>query len=369
MMRLGTITPVFGRPFRAHLITDLPRPEGLGYSVMPFHGNCDLGTIVRQRVTCIILSLAEFLGIAMKHKSESTDVRGITSSLVTVLSELVTEEGFLQTVLPDVRLMHSRGTYPPTPVVYEPSIVIIAQGYKRAQLGGSTYVYDSRNYLVLSVPLPFDCETVGTSTKPMLALAIRVSPVAVAELLLEWDTPGQPTSFLPRGIETSPLTVELTDAALRLAKSLQSPDESRILGPTIVREIIYRVLCDRPGDALRALASPRSNFSQIARSLRRIHSDYHQHLDVTSLAREASMSVSTFHANFKGVTSKSPLQYLQTIRLHKAQALIAGGVPVAEAAHQVGYESPSQFSREFKRLFGRTPKEINNRPRSLVFAF
>ena len=305
----------------------------------------------------------------MKHRSDSAGANGTTSPLAVILSELVTDEGFLQTVLPDVRLMHSRGTYPPTPVVYEPSIVIIAQGYKRAQLGGSTYVYDSRNYLVLSVPLPFDCETVGTATKPMLALAIRVSPVAVAELLLEWDTPWPPTSFLPRGIASAPLTLELTDAALRLAKCLPSPVESRVLGPAIIREIIYRVLCDKPGDALRALATPRSNFSQIARSLRRIHSDYHQHLDVASLAHEASMSVSTFHANFKAVTSKSPLQYLQTIRLHKAQALIIGGAPIAEAAHQVGYESPSQFSREFKRLFGGTPKEIANRPRSSLFAF
>jgi AraC-like DNA-binding protein len=305
----------------------------------------------------------------MKSRSDSAGVNGTTSPLASILSELVTEEGFLPTALPDVRLMHSKGTHPPTPVVYEPSIVIIAQGYKRAQLGGSTYVYDSRNYLVLSVPLPFDCETVGTSTKPMLALAIRVSPVAVAELLLEWDPSWPPTSFLPRAIESSPLTPELTDAALRLAKCLPSPVESRVLGPAIIREIIYRVLCDKPGDALRALATPRSNFSQIARSLRRIHSGYHEHLDVALLAREASMSVSTFHANFKGVTSKSPLHYLQTIRLHKAQTLIAGGIPVAEAAHQVGYESPSQFSREFKRLFGRTPKEIANPPRSSVFAF
>ena len=306
---------------------------------------------------------------AMRHRSGSAGVNGTISPLALLLSELVTDEGFLPTALPDVRLMHTKGSHPPTPVVYEPSIVIIAQGYKRAQLGGSTYLYDPRNYLVLSVPLPFECETVGTSTKPMLALAIRVSPVAVAEILLEWDTPWPPTSFLPRGIDASPITPELMDAALRLAKCLPSPVESRLLGPAIVREIIYRVLCDKHGDALRALATPHSNFSQIARSLRRIHSDYRQHLDVASLAREASMSVSTFHSTFKAVTSKSPLYYLQTIRLHKAQALIAGGIPVAEAAHQVGYESPSQFSREFKRLFGGTPKEIANRSRSALFAF
>src|ERR1700741_3925731 len=129
----------------------------------------------------------------MKHRSGRAGLNGTSSSLALLLSELVTDEGFLQTALPEVRLMHSKGTHPPTPVVYEPSIVIIAQGYKRAQLGGCTYVYDSRNYLVMSVPLPFDCETVGTSTKPMLALAIRVSPVSVAEILLEWDAPWPAT--------------------------------------------------------------------------------------------------------------------------------------------------------------------------------
>jgi AraC-like DNA-binding protein len=307
--------------------------------------------------------------VPMKGRSGIAGANGANPPLASLLSELVTDEGFLATALPDVRLMHSKGSYPPSPVVYEPSVVIIAQGYKRARLGGSTYVYDARNYLVLSVPLPFECETVGTSTKPMLGLAIRVSPVAVAEMLLEWDMPWPQASFLPRGIDAAPLTPELADAALRLAKCLHSPIESHVLGPAIIHEIIYRVLCDKHGDALRALATPRSNFSQIARSLRRIHANYHQHLNVASLARDASMSVSTFHANFKAVTSKSPLHYLQTIRLHKAQGLVAGGIPVAEAARQVGYESPSQFSREFKRLFGRTPKEVAGLSRSSLFAF
>jgi AraC-like DNA-binding protein len=147
------------------------------------------------------------------------------------------------------------------------------------------------------------------------------------------------------------------------------PIESRILGPAIIREIIYRVLCGKHGDALKALATPRSSFGQIARSLRRIHSDYQQPLSVGLLARETSMSVSTFHANFKAVTAKSPLHYLQTIRLHKAKALIAGGTSVAEAARQVGYESPSQFSREFKRLFGGTPRETAGRSASSIFSF
>src|SRR5260370_39285611 len=143
--------------------------------------------------------------------SSPAEANGARSPLVSLLAELVTEECFLPTVLPDVRLMHSRGSHPSSPVVYEPSIVIIAQGYKRARLGNSTYLYDSRNYLVLSVPLPFECETVGTSTKPMLGLAIRVTPVAVAGLLLEWESPWPATSFLPRAIDVSPLTTELMD--------------------------------------------------------------------------------------------------------------------------------------------------------------
>ena len=109
---------------------------------------------------------------------------------------------------------------------------------------------------------------------------------------------------------------------------------------------------------MRALAAPQSNFHQIARCLRRIHRNCAQALDVGTLAREAGMSVSTFHTHFKAMTAKPPLRYLQTVRLHKARVLIVGGTPVAETAREVGYESPSQFSREFKRLFGRTPREF-----------
>lgn len=289
--------------------------------------------------------------------------------MTAALSALVTAEGFLPTALPDVRLMHSSGTYPPTPVVYEPSIVIIAQGCKRARLNGRTFTYDAGNYLVLSVPLPFDCETIGTKAEPMLGLAIRVSPVSVAELLLECDTPWSATVPATRAIGAAPLTPDMADAALRLAKCLRSPMDARVLGPPIVREIIYRALAGKGADGLRALATPQSHLSQVARALRRIHADFAQPLRVGLLAREASMSVSTFHANFKAVTAQSPLRYLQTIRLHKARVLISGGTAIAEAAGQVGYESPSQFSREFKRLFGGSPREVTRGARHSFFAF
>ena len=289
--------------------------------------------------------------------------------LAGLLSELATVEGFGPTCLPDVRLMRSTETHPSSPVSYDPSIVIIAQGRKRGRLGARAFTYDAGNYLVLAVPLPFECETIGTPEEPMLGMAVRVNPATVAELLLEQDAAPQPAVGSPHAIAATPLTPELSDAAVRLAKCLPSPVEARVLGPQIIREMTYRALCGRQGGALRALATPQSGFGQIARALRRIHLDYAKTLEVTALAREAGMSVSTFHANFKAVTSNPPLRYLQTIRLHKAQVLMVAGTPVAEAAHRVGYESPSQFSREFKRLFGGTPKEVTSRSRVALSMF
>lgn len=279
-------------------------------------------------------------------------------------------EGFVPTHLSDVRLMHSRTARPRGPIAYDASIILIAQGRKVGHLGARTFTYDARHYLVLPVPLPFECETIGSAEEPMLGLAVRVNPVTVTELLLELDAPpAPPGSGLPWAIDAMPLSPALGEAALRLARCLHSPVESRVLGPQIVREITYHALCGGQGAALRALAAPQSSFHQIARCLRRIHRDYAQTFDVGTLAHEAGMSVSTFHTHFKAMTAKPPLRYLQTVRLHKARVLIVGGTPVAETARRVGYESPSQFSREFKRLFARTPKEIAHGylPASLTF--
>ncbi len=292
------------------------------------------------------------------------------SPFAKALAPLAKAEGFVPTHLPGVRLMHSKTSHPRGPVSYDASIILIAQGRKIGHLGTRTFTYDSRHYLVLSVPLPFECETLGSADEPMLGLSIQVNPTTVTELLLELDAPGAPTgSGSPHAIDATPLTPELSEAALRLARCLHSPVESRILGPQIVREITYHALRGNQGRALRALAAPQCNFHQIARCLRHIHRDYAQTLDVGTLAREAGMSVSTFHTHFKAITAKPPLRYLQTVRLHRARVLIVGGTPVTETARQVGYESASQFSREFKRLFGRTPKEMahGHLPASLTF--
>ena len=209
------------------------------------------------------------------------------------------------------------------------------------------------------MPLPFECETLEASPeKPLLGLAVQVTPASLAELLTEMDEDVPVAGEVPQGIYSTPLTEELGNAAIRLLECLQSPLESRILGPQIVREITYRVLCGEQGGALRAVAHRHTQFSHIARALRLIHSEYPRSIDVETMAREAHMSISTFHHNFKAVTSTSPLQYVKSIRLHRARILMAqDGLNAGTAAGRVGYESASQFSREFKRFFGNSPAD------------
>jgi AraC-like DNA-binding protein len=280
------------------------------------------------------------------------------SRLVALLSRLSVGEGITPSRLEGVSFMRSSRGAPRHPVVYEPGIFIIAQGRKRGFLGGQVYTYDAHNYLVLSVPLPFECEVEASRDEPLLGLSVRIEPGTIAELLLEMDDlPSAPVA-LPRGIFATPLNDVLCDSATRLLECLASPVEARILGPQIVREITYRVLRGEQGDALRAVAARHSHFGQISRALRRMHADYSGALDVETLARESGMSVSAFHHNFKAVTSSSPLQYLKAIRLHKARMLMVHeGLGAGVAAGRVGYESPSQFSREFKRFFGSPPAD------------
>lgn len=286
--------------------------------------------------------------------------------LVELLSSLATGEGYTPSRLDGVRFMRSSHGAPRHPVVYEPGIFLIAQGRKRGYLGGDVFTYDAKNYLVLSVPLPFECEVEATPAEPLLGLSVRIEPVTIAELLMEIDDHPTAAVPLPRGIYATPVNESLCDAATRLLEALTSPSDARILGPQIVREITYRVLRGEQGDALRAVAVRHGSFGQIAKALRRMHASYAESLDVEQLARESGMSVSTFHHNFKAVTSSSPLQYLKTIRLHQARLLMVhDGLPAGNAAGRVGYESPSQFSREFKRLFGSSPAEEAARLRNV----
>ncbi len=282
-----------------------------------------------------------------------------TRRMSALLAQLAPNEGYTLSALDGVRFMRSDRPLGRTPVLYEPSIVIVCQGRKRGFLGCDVHVYDAQHYLVLSVPLPFSTETEASESEPMLAVSISLDLMEVADLIVNINQSDKQTvPNMPLGIVSTPLGNTLANATLRLLEIMTCPREVHILGPAVVREIYYRVLVGEQGGAMRAALAHQGQFGQVAKALRRIHAEYAQSLDVAHLAGEAGMSVPAFHAHFKAVTQTSPIQYIKSTRLHQARLLmIRDGLTAASASSRVGYESPSQFSREFKRFFGRSPIE------------
>ena len=278
--------------------------------------------------------------------------------LAHLLGEVAIEEGVHRTLIEGVRVARHSEPRPRTPVVYEPMIVVIGQGRKHGYLADQVYIYDPFHYLVLSVPLPLECEWKASPKEPLLLVSISVETTMLGEMLLEMDEDLLPVDPIPRGIATAPMSESLSGAVIRLLECLKCPIDSRMLGRQTVREIVYRVLSGEQGGMLRALASRDEHFTRIARVLKDLHADCAKPFSVESMAKRAGMSIAAFHHNFKLVTSSSPLQYLKRIRLDRAKRLMAhNGYNASTAARAVGYESQSQFSREFKRLFGMTPME------------
>jgi AraC-like DNA-binding protein len=279
-----------------------------------------------------------------------------TARMAELIGQLAPAEGYTQSALDGVTLMRSNRPLPRTPALYEPSIVIVAQGRKRGFHGGNAYVYDAQQYLVLAVPLPFDIETEATPQEPMLGLALRIDQATTAELALAIDESEPERAPAPQTLFATALDERIGDATIRLLEALTNPTDARILAPGIVREITYRVLMGNQGSSLRAALTQGSHFARIAKALRRIHDHFDEELDVATLAGHANMSVPAFHTHFKAVTQTSPLQYIKAMRLHQARLLmIRNGLSATTASERVGYESASQFSREFKRMFGRSP--------------
>lgn len=281
-----------------------------------------------------------------------------------LLIELTTGEGLRPTIVDGVRLARADRNVPRTPVLYEPSIYIVASGRKKGYIGDRRVVYDDNNYLVLSVPLPFECETEVGEGEPLLGVSVRMEMSLISELAIKMDVRRQEVADADGCIRATPLDVRMSDAIVRLLECLRSPVDAAVLGPGIVREIAYHGLCGPQGSALLAMLARNGPLAQIHAVLHRMHTRYTEPLNVTRMAEEIGMSVSAFHHNFKAVTASSPLQYLKSVRLHKARLLIMhDGLGAAIAADRVGYESASQFSREFKRFFGNRPREESKRVR------
>ena len=281
----------------------------------------------------------------------------------------IKDDGPSPSLLNGVHFFQETTYIPRKQTVYKPSICVVIQGHKIAYLGNEEFRYDANHYLVVSVTMPMEYETFASLEEPVRGLVIDIDIGLLRDLIgridLVTEIGNGGDRSLPRGVGPAVMDVDMLDATTRLVKCLQSVTEAQILGPALVREVLYRTLCSTQAPMLHSLAMYSDTFSQVARVLNSIQNDYAEKLDVEQLAKTAHMSVSAFHRAFKEITSDSPLQYLKKIRLTKARDfMVQENMKAYLAADKVGYESSSQFSREFKRYFGQSPANLMRELRS-----
>ncbi|MEV4619399.1 AraC family transcriptional regulator [Asanoa sp. NPDC049573] len=246
---------------------------------------------------------------------------------------------------------------PPSPSMSGTVLAVIAQGAKRLALGDRVYEYRAGQYLVASVDLPVTGHfTEASRERPALGFGLTLRPEAVAALLLEAGSLGGGTAAAPAGISVSDAPAELLDAVIRLLRLLDQPRDRAVLAPMVIREILWRLITGPQGDVVRQLGVADSSLRHITRAVGWIREHYAQPFRVEDVARLAGMSVSAFHRNFQAVTAMSPIQFQKQIRLQEARLLLATrSTDIAGVGLRVGYDSPSQFSREYRRQFGAPP--------------
>ncbi|WP_178025187.1 AraC family transcriptional regulator [uncultured Paenibacillus sp.] len=278
--------------------------------------------------------------------------------LASLIQRHAPADGTYSTSVPALTLRHATKTSEPMESVHQPSICIVAQGAKTVTLADETYRYDPSTFLVVSVELPMIGRIVVASPEvPYLALKLSFDTDVVLDIVKEMGETRQTERGGPsRGVAVTQVSPALLQAVARLLELLDAPEDIPILSPLLIREILYRVLQSEQGALVRQFAMIGSHAQRIAKAIQRINREYDCSLAVEELAESVHMSTSAFHKHFKRVTSLSPLQYQKTVRLQEARRfMLTEGMPAADAAFRVGYESPSQFSREYARMYGRPP--------------
>lgn len=280
-------------------------------------------------------------------------------------------DGSFQTVIKPLFMVRHDHPSQSVPGLVQPALCIMAQGRKDVTLGGELYTYDPLNYLVLSVALPISGKVIhATPEEPHLALRLEIDPVEINALIAEagpMSVPMRQGAHSGRGMYVERIDAQLLDAVIRLIRLLDTPKDIPMLAPLINREILYRLLRGSEGHRLYEIAISNCQTHRVTQAIKWLNDHFQQPLRIEDLAKEVNLSVSTLHHRFKAVTAMSPLQYQKQLRLQEARRLmLADGLEASAAGYRVGYESASQFSREYSRLFGAPPLRDLARLRSTV---
>jgi AraC-like DNA-binding protein len=287
----------------------------------------------------------------------NTELEGALETLGKSIARWTDKSDRVETAIPGLILARRDKPSEPVSILYEPRICVIAQGAKRVQLGDGAYVYDAHHFLLTSVDLPTVVQVINASReKPYLGLVLRLDQREISQLMVDSNLPPPRPQQSSRGMAIGEVTRPLLTAVQRLIDLLDEPKDIPILAPIIEREIFYRLLVGDQGTRLRQMASAGSQSQQIARAIYWLKDNFTKPLRIDDLAAQVNMSTSTFHHHFREVTAMSPLQYQKWLRLNEARRLmLAENKDATTTAFQVGYESPSQFSREYGRMFGAPP--------------
>jgi len=278
-------------------------------------------------------------------------------ALALSIAKLTENEGYLTTEVPGLTVFKKTDAAKPIAGLYEPSVYLIAQGAKRVQLGDEKYTYDTQHYLFSGVHLPVVAQVVDASEEvPYLGLKLTFDYQEITQLMTDSQLPPSRTKRAERGMVTGKLSPPLVNAFQRLIDLVDETEKIAVLAPLVRKEIFYRLLMGEQGNTLRQLAAMGTQTYQVAKVISWLKANFTKAVRVEKLAQMANMGVSTFHHHFRNMTAMSPLQYVKQLRLQEARNLmLTEYLDAASAAFQVGYESPSQFSREYGRFYGCSP--------------
>lgn len=294
----------------------------------------------------------------MSMDSPEMNIGRQQNKLAAIIERHTRTDGTHSTAIPSLFLIRASELSEPVYTLFEPALCIIAQGAKLINLEQTNYRYDSASYLVTSLQLPIVGQVIqATPQCPYLSMQLCFSSDQILDIIKEFDPVKKAAPKNARqGVAVNRVSSQLLDAALRLVSLLDTPQDIHILAPLIIKELLYRILQDDQGAIVKQFVMSGSKAWRIAEIIEVISRNYTKPLNVGDLASQANMSVSSLHYYFKEFTAMSPLQYQKKLRLQEARRLLlSSALDAADVAYRIGYESPSQFSREYARMFGLPP--------------